>query len=263
MKRRERAEVVSLRCENGDIFSIYLKVSFASEVRPGQFVSLFVPGGRNLLPRPLSVAGADPERGIIRIVFRIAGEGTLYFSKLSAGDGVDVMGPLGNGFPLEAAKGKRLALAGGGIGIPPLLFCADAMVGAEDGPSETVFAAGYRDSGTYLLDELERSSRVIVTTDDGSLGIKGNVTDALRSLEEQPEVIFACGPKPMLRAVRDYAKSVGAACYISMEEHMACGVGVCLGCVTATADEDPHSMVKNTRICADGPVFEASLLDLS
>ena len=247
------------------IFSLVLKVSFAKDVRAGQFVSLFSKDGAHLLPRPISVCGSDGERGTIRLVYRCVGSGTAEFSRLKEGDSVKILGPQGNGFPTELAAGKNVLLVGGGIGIPPMMSAAAEMRGAEKQaqPESVTFAVGYRSDDTYLLEELKSFGQVLISTDDGSLGVRGTVMDAVRKKDPHADLIFACGPKPMLRAVKDYAENKGIPCWISLEERMACGVGVCLGCVAKTTVTDEHSLVKNRRVCKDGPVFNAKEADLT
>lgn len=264
MKKKELSALTEREQLTGDIFSVRLRVSFSGEVCPGQFVSLFSADGRKLLPRPISVCDAEPAKGEIRLIFRAVGEGTREFSRLRAGDRIAVMGPLGNGFPLDETAGRRVLLIGGGVGIPPLAFAAKALAGrtGKAAPERVAAAVGFRTKETYLLRELEASCRVYISTDDGSLGTPGTVLDAVRASEETPELIFACGPKVMLRAVKTYAAAAGAKCYVSMEERMACGVGVCLGCVCRTTGVDEHSLVSSARVCADGPVFPAEEVEL-
>lgn len=237
-----------------DIYSLLLKVSFARYVVPGQFVSLYSADGSRLLPRPISICEANAETNTIRLVYRIAGKGTREFSRLNEGDTIEILGPLGNGFPISEYKDKRVLLIGGGIGIPPLLSCADSL-------TEPVFVVGYR-SETYLLDDIKRRGEVHVATEDGSLGTPGNVIDAIKADNVKADVIMSCGPMPMLRALKSYALSEGIPCYVSMEERMACGIGVCLGCVCNTTHVDDHSHVHNARICKDGPVFDAKEVTL-
>ena len=219
-----------------DIYSLLLKVSFARYVVPGQFVSLYSSDGSRLLPRPISICEAKE------------------FSRLNEGDTIEILGPLGNGFPISEYKDKRVLLIGGGIGIPPLLSCADSL-------TEPVFVVGYR-SETYLLDDIKRRGEVHVATEDGSLGTPGNVIDAIKADNVKADVIMSCGPMPMLRALKSYALSEGIPCYVSMEERMACGIGVCLGCVCNTTHVDDHSHVHNARICKDGPVFDVKEVTL-
>lgn len=121
---------------------------------------------------------------------------------------------------------------------------------------------GYRNSDTFLDDEFTNFAEVYVATEDGSLGTKGNVIDAMKEQQVPCDVIFACGPMPMLRGIKAYAQENGIKAYLSLEERMACGVGACLGCVCKTREVDEHSHVKNARICTDGPVFDADDLDM-
>jgi dihydroorotate dehydrogenase electron transfer subunit len=189
-------------------------------------------------------------------VYRIAGQGTKEFSSYTAGDKVDILGILGNGFPLEAGKGKKTFLMGGGIGVPPILQLAKEL------DAEKQVVVGYRDNNLFLKEDLDKYATVYVATEDGSAGTKGNVMDAIAANALDAEVIFACGPMPMLRAIKKYAEEKGIKAYISLEEHMACGVGACLGCVVKTKEVDHHSHVNNARICTDGPVFDAEEVNI-
>ena len=199
------------------------------------------------------------ENGRLRIVYRIAGAGTKEFSALTAGDTIDVLGPLGNGFPL--LEGKKAFLIGGGIGIPPMLELAKAL-NKVNGGEMVQSVIGYRDSHMFLKEEFEAYGSVTVATEDGSAGTKGNVLDAIRENGLQADVIMACGPTPMLRAIKAYAQEHGIECYLSLEEKMACGVGACLACVCKSKEVDGHSHVHNKRICKDGPVFKAEEVEL-
>jgi dihydroorotate dehydrogenase electron transfer subunit len=164
---------------------------------------------------------------------------------------------LGNGFPLERAKGKRVFLMGGGIGVPPILELAKQMDCIEK-----QLIIGYRDHHTFLKEEFEKNGRLFISTEDGSVGTKGNVMDAIRENALRADVIFACGPTPMLRAIKEFAAEKSIECYISLEERMACGIGACLGCVCQSKERDAHSNVKNKRICKDGPVFLAAEVEI-
>ena len=187
---------------------------------------------------------------------RIAGAGTTEFSQKQAGETIDILGPLGNGFPMEATKGKRVFLMGGGIGIPPMLETAKQCQG------ETTVIAGYRNKNVFLQEEFEKAGKFVIATEDGSLGTKGNVMDAIRENYLEADLIFACGPAPMLRAIKAYAQEQDIPCYISMEERMACGIGACLACVCKSKEVDIHSQVHNKRICKDGPVFLSTEVEL-
>ena len=163
------------------------------------------------------------------------------------------MGPLGNGFPL---KGKKAFLIGGGIGIPPILELAKQL------NCEKQIVLGYRNSDMFLLDEFKKQGEVYIATEDGSVGTKGNVLDAIRENALDAEVIYACGPTPMLRALKNYAAENNIECWISMEEKMACGIGACLACVCKSKEVDGHTNVHNKRVCKDGPVFLAEEVEL-
>ena len=128
--------------------------------------------------------------------------------------------------------------------------------------SEKTIVVGYRNSEMFLNNDLACYAKLVVATEDGSVGTKGNVIDAIREQNVSGSVIYACGPIPMLRGVKEYAKEKGIKAYISMEEKMACGVGACLGCVCKSTNVDDHSKVNNKRICADGPVFNAEDIEL-
>ncbi len=249
MKRKEEAAVLSQECLAPGIYSMWLETGMGKEAAPGQFVSLYSRDGSRLLPRPISLCEIRNDR--IRLVYRVAGKGTEEFSCLESGNTVEIMGPFGNGFPLKEAKEKRALLIGGGIGIPPMVEVARQI------PGEKQFVMGYRDNQMFLKKELEERGPLFVATEDGSFGTKGTVLDAIRENGLLADVIFACGPLPMLRAVKDYAAAHGILAWISMEERMACGIGACLACVCGSKEVDGHSHVHNKRICKDGPVFSA------
>ena len=252
-KKKEICTVVSQESIGTDIYSMWLQTEkIAAEAKPGQFVSLYTNDPSKLLPRPISLCEIDKEKGRIHLVYRVtgAGTGTAEFSRLKAGDTVSAIGPLGNGFPLEKAEGKSVFLMGGGIGVPPILELAKAMK-----CEKKQILAGYRDCHTFLKEEFEAAGTLYISTEDGSVGTKGNVMDAIRENDLKADMIFACGPTPMLRAIKNYAEANGIECYISLEERMACGIGACLACVCKSREKDAHSNVNNKRICKDGPVF--------
>ena len=250
---KETAVVYSQEELAPEIYSMWITANMAKEARPGQFIAVYSKDGSRLLPRPISICEADGEEGRLRIVYRIAGAGTEEFSSYVSGDSIEVMGPLGNGFPQE---GKNVFLIGGGIGIPPMLELAKNL------NCEKQIILGYRDENLFLREEFEACGEVFVATEDGSAGTKGNVLDAIREHGLTADVMYACGPTPMLRALKAYAEEKGIRCYISLEEKMACGIGACLACVCKTKETDPHSNVHNKRICKDGPVFLAGEVDL-
>ena len=175
---------------------------------------------------------------------------------MKAGDTLPIIGPLGNGFPLEAAAGKKAFLMGGGIGVPPILELAKQL------DCEKQIVVGYRDAQTFLKEEFEKNGALYISTEDGSVGTKGNIMDAIRENAIDADIIYACGPTPMLRAIKQYAEEKNIVCYISMEERMACGIGACLACVCKSKEKDHHSNVNNKRICKDGPVFLSTEVEL-
>ena len=228
-KTKETLTVISQEEIGRDIYSLWLQTDqMAQNARPGQFLSLYTGDGSKLLPRPISICEIDKEDSKIRLVYRVTGKntGTEGFSRLKPGEKIEALGPLGNGFPLEEAE-----------------------------------VLGYRDE-LFLNDEFTRYADVYVATEDGSAGTKGNVLNAICERGLEAEVIFACGPTPMLRALKEYAAEKNITCWISMEERMACGIGACLGRVCKSKEIDAHSQVHNKRVCKDGPVFLSTEVEL-
>lgn len=255
-KYTERACVLAQTQLAKGVYDMRLQTSqIAKEAVPGQFVSLYTDDPSKILPRPISLCEIDRKQGILRLVYRVtgAGTGTESFSKLKAGDDIRMMGPLGNGFPL---MGEKPLVIGGGIGVPPMLQLAKEL------PGKVTAVMGYRDGNTFLKEDFEQTSRLLMATENGSVGTKGTVLDAIKENQVQADVIFACGPKPMLKALKAYAAAEQIPCYISLEERMACGIGACLACVCETKNVDAHSQVHNQRICKDGPVFLAEEVEL-
>ena len=257
-KRKENAVVISQEMLADGIFSMWLRTEAAQTAVPGQFISMYTNDGTKLLPRPISICEIDKENGALRVVYRVTGEntGTKQFSEAKAGDTIPVIGPLGNGFPLEKAEGKKAFLMGGGIGVPPILELAKQL------NCEKQIVMGYRDANTFLSKQFEENGKVYISTEDGSVGTKGNVMDAIRENGLTADIIYACGPTPMLRAIKNFAESNGIECYISLEERMACGIGACLACVCKSKEKDHHSNVHNKRICKDGPVFLSTEVEI-
>ena len=231
----------------------------AQSARPGQFISMYTTDGSKLLPRPISICEIDKENGRLRVVYRVTGPktGTEEFSKLKAGDIIPVIGPLGNGFPYEKAEGKKVFLMGGGIGVPPILELAKQM----DCEKKQI-VVGYRDAQTFLKEEFEQNGELYISTEDGSAGTKGNVMDAIRENALEADMIYACGPTPMLRAIKQYAEENGIECYISLEERMACPHHPHSCKVCKSKEKDAHSNVNNKRICKDGPVFLSTEVEI-
>ena len=254
MKYMETAIVSSQEALAHDIYSMVITTEqIAKEAKPGQFISVYSRDGASLLPRPISICEIDGNR--LRIVYRVAGKGTKEFSGYRPGDQVRIMGPLGNGFPLEAAEGKKALIIGGGIGIFPLLELAKGLKGRKE------IVLGYRDH-VFMKEAFEAWGPVSVATEDGSQGTKGNVLDAVREKGIKADVIYACGPTPMLKGIQFFAAERNLEAWISLEERMACGIGACLGCVCKSREVDHHTNVHNKRICKDGPVFRGEEVEL-
>ena len=252
-KIKMTANIIRQEMIGTDIFSMIIEAKdIAVQAKPGQFVDLYSADGSKLLPRPISLCEIDREAGTLRVVYRIAGKGTLEFSKLTSEHTIDVLGPLGNGFNLE--EGKAI-LIGGGIGIPPMLQLAKEL------NCEKSIVLGYRDE-EFLSEEFKPYGEVYKSSDNGAIGVKGTVMDAIKEYGIEGTHIYACGPTPMLRAIQEYALSKGIRAQLSLEERMACGVGACLACVCKSKEVDHHSNVNNKRVCKDGPVFYAEEVEL-
>ena len=256
-KLRKKAELSVRKKIAGDVYSMWLdSEQITKNAKPGQFISVFSRDGSRLLPRPISICEINREQNALRIVYRVVGKGTSEFSGLTKGSEIEIMGPLGNGFPLERMEeGKKAFLIGGGIGIPPMVQLAKELKGEKQA------IMGYRDE-LFLTEELDNYAKVYIATEDGSEGTRGNVLDAIKENGLTADVIFACGPTPMLRALKSYAEENDIECWLSLEEKMACGIGACLACVCQSKELDEHSQVHNKRICKDGPVFLSTEIEL-
>ncbi|WP_075721017.1 dihydroorotate dehydrogenase electron transfer subunit [Roseburia sp. 499] len=252
-KFKEQAVIIRQEEISYGIYSMWLKTEqIAGKAKPGQFISLYCHDGSRMLPRPISICEIDKKDNALRIVYRVAGKGTEEFSNLSTGDIIEIVGPLGNGFPL---KEKKAFLIGGGIGIPPMVELAKQL------NCEKQMVLGYRDT-LFLQEEFKGLGDMYVATEDGSYGTEGNVLDAIRENGLDAEIIYACGPTPMLKAIKEYAMENGIECWLSLEEKMACGIGACLACVCKSKEKDSHSHVNNKRVCKEGPVFRAEEVEL-
>jgi len=215
---------------------------------PGQFI--MVRCGGFTLDRPLGIAAHDG--GIVTVVYAVKGGGTQWLAGRQPGDEVILRGPFGNGF---SKIDGRVMLIGGGLGVPPLWYYAQH--------NDCDAALGFRDADNIVLDgEMRDACRnVVIATDDGSLGLRGNAPDAAGVLAagNTYAAVFACGPVPMLKAAKAWAAAKGLPCWLSLEERMACGVGACLVCACAmhNAQCTMHNGVEYRRVCRDGPVFAA------
>ena len=233
--------VTSIERKTSDVFRIDLEGDARNIRAPGQFVNLTIPG--LYLRRPISVC--DWSDRSLTLLVREVGTGTRRLAEARPGDRFDVLLPLGNGFD-PAACGKRPVLAGGGIGIAPLYALAKRMLEAGRDPD---VALGFRNrKDTFFTDEFRALGlRVHVATEDGSAGVKGFVTDAIRGAVPDPDTIFACGPMPMLRALHAAFPAAGG--QYSFEARRGCGFGACVGCTIQTRKG-------LARVCKEGPVFD-------
>lgn len=254
-KYKEMARVISQESIATDVYSMWIRTKdIAKEAVAGQFISVYCKDGSKLLPRPISICEVNEEKDALRIVYRVVGGGTAEMSTYTEGDSIDILGPLGNGFMQEE---KKAILIGGGIGIPPMLELAKEL----KGKCQVQIVAGYRDE-LFLTEELAENGELYIATEDGSTGTKGTVIDAIRDNHLKADIVYACGPTPMLKAVKQYAEEKEIKAQISLEEKMACGIGACLACVCKSKEKDHHSNVNNKRICKDGPVFWAEEVEL-
>ena len=226
----------------------------AGNALPGQFVNVKCSDGINaLLRRPISICNVDKQKNTFDIVFQIRGTGTELLSRMEPGERVDLLGPLGNSFDLDE-KYSRIAVIGGGIGIFPLLF----LLNRSNADMKRCYL-GFRSNDFIVLEEEFKTAShdMFISTDDGSCGYNGLVTDMLASNLENnmPDMVYACGPTPMIRQVVKLADKYGIPCQVSMEQRMGCGIGACLVCACKTryGDEWEYS-----HICKDGPVFKGS-----
>jgi len=244
-------------------------------VKPGQFVNLYVKGGVHLLPRPISICGLNKQEKTIRLVYALVGQGTKILTSRQKRDAIEVLGPLGNGFDLDFPKVdsvNKVLIVGGGVGTPPLLELARTLK-EHYGDSLTIISVlGFRDE-TYLTDEFKAYGQVYIATDSGKVGFKGNVIQLMenelaRTVDLSSfNMMYSCGPTPMLKALQGFNNKYGLEGQLSLEERMGCGFGACVGCVVAIRREISKASLKLTKetindqdydykkVCKDGPVF--------
>lgn len=235
------------------IFDIWVRCpQIAEAAKAGQFVGVKCTGFT--LRRPISICDIDKAKGLIRFVFEIRGEGTDWLAGKNAGECIDLLGPLGNGFMLGKLD-RPVVFVGGGIGVPPLLGAAKQF-----GTNATVIL-GFRSANAVILkNDFERQgAAVTLCTDNGTAGIHGTVTAPLEKRLDSGDcaVVFACGPKPMLKAVAMSCEKRNVKCFVSMEERMACGVGACLSCACKVKYEGAE---KYFHVCKNGPIFDAKMI---
>ena len=234
-----------------------LAPSMACQAKPGQFVTIKAGGGYDpLLRRPFSIHQINCNDGTIQVLFKVLGKGTKALAELREGDGIDLVGPLGNHFK----TGDAMCLVGGGLGIAPLLFLAQNLLAKNPAPDLTIIL-GARNKGE--LTALSTGFRTLelqvhLATDDGSLGHHGLVTELIPALLDNGQnwQVCSCGPYPMMRAVADLCRVHEWPCQVSLETMMACGISACLGC-TVEATTTNSKGGRYLHVCKDGPVFFA------
>lgn len=251
-KKQDCRFVITEHSELGkDIYLLKLRTEDLhlplASMRAGQFVQVSVPGGITLLRRPISICNYIAESGELWLLIARVGRGTRAILDLKVGDRLDIILPLGNGFDVE--QSQRPLLVGGGVGIAPMFYLAQAF--ADRGIRPSVLLGGRTDKHIVLRNLFAPIADVYITTDDGSLGLQGRVTDHDILMSGDSDAIYCCGPHPMMRAVAQIAEQRGIHCEVSLENTMACGIGACLCCVQDTLEEG------NICVCTEGPVFNS------
>ena len=222
------------------------------DMLPGQFVEVRVDNSpTTFLRRPISISFVDRSRNELWLLVAAIGDGTRAMAALAVGSRLNCLLPLGNGFTMPSSASERVLLVGGGVGVAPLLYMGAEM--RRCGCEPTFLLGARRSADLLLLDHFRRYGRVFVTTEDGSAGERGFVTNHSVLQSEHFDRIQTCGPKPMMVAVARYAAAAGIDCEASLENMMACGVGACLCCVEKTTEG-------NLCVCKEGPVFNINKL---
>ncbi len=247
MKHLEEFTVENNISLNRDCFLLALKSPISlQEIKPGQFVNVEVKDvADRILRRPISIHDVDLEKNILYIVVQKVGKATKKLSSVNKGEQLSIIFPLGNGFSTE---GKNPLLIGGGVGTAPLLLLAKEFRRKEITP--TILIGARTNEQLFLTNRYNAVGNLSISTEDGSVGEKGLVT-ANSILNNNFDVVYCCGPTPMMKAVSEWAKERNIKCYVSLENRMACGIGACLCCVNET--KDGH----NVCVCTEGPVFNS------
>ena len=221
------------------------------EMRPGQFVEVRVDGSPStFLRRPISINFVDKANNELWLLVAMVGEGTRHLASLRQGDRLNCMLPLGNGFTMPE-PGRKVLLVGGGVGVAPLLYLGAVL--KQQGVDVTFLLGARTSKDLLMLEHFRQFGRVLMTTEDGSSGEKGFVTNHTLLYKEHFDLIQCCGPTPMMKAVARYAREKGVSCEVSLENLMACGLGACLCCVEKTTEG-------NLCVCKEGPVFNIDRL---
>lgn len=257
------AKLIKKEQLKSDIFKYSVEApDIVKDAKQGQFIEIRVSDNvEPFLRRPISIHNMDKENEILEFIFQVKGKGTKILSEKVEGDLIDIIGPLGHG-TFEYNDFQNIAIIGGGIGVFPLYELAKNA--KNDGKNVNIYL-GFRNKDFVVLEDefKELANELILTTDDGSYSEKGFAIDFLKKDVEDGKIdcIFACGPLPMLKAVRNYAIEKNIPCQISLEEKMGCGLGVCLGCAVKTA-ESSSEKPEYVHVCKAGPVFEAKDVEI-
>lgn len=264
MKTNCKAEILKIEKLKQDIYKFSIKAEeIASTAKPGQFIEIRVVDAiEPLLRRPISIYNLEKEKGILEFIFQIKGKGTALLAERKVGEKLDIIGPLGYG-TFSIKEYKKVAIIGGGIGIFPLYELAKEL--KQETNTKVYTYMGFRTKDLITLEEEFKnvSDKLTITTDDGSYGIQGfSINELKKECEKEAlDLIYACGPLPMLKAVQSYAKEKNIPCEISLEQKMACGIGVCLGCAVKTA-KSPSDAPQYWHVCKAGPVFNANDVEI-
>lgn len=250
---QEKALIIAKESLTQDVFRLTVQAPrIAASARPGQFAMIRIPDTLDpLLRRPLSIHKVFPD-GSVAFLFKVVGKGTRMLAALTPGMEINIIGPLGKGFNLSSSG--SFSMIGGGMGIAPLYFLAKQLLGKERASTNPPVLLGAQTQPELLLlaeEFTELGYPVHTATDDGSLGHHGFVTDLFDDIIESVQQVYVCGPMPMMRIVAERCLTAGVPCQVSLETHMACGLGACLGCTVPS----PEGGYKH--VCKDGPVFSA------
>lgn len=252
--RQQNLVIISNEQIAEDIYAMTLQGKLVEQmIQPGQFLHIKPSKGLTpLLRRPISICSVNLGAQEVKVVYRAQGEGTRLMSSMVIGEEMDVLGPLGHGFPIEQLQEKdEVLLVGGGVGVPPLYYLSQVLV--QKGIKVTHLLGFQSKAHTFLIPEFEALGATYVTTMDGTAGHQGLVSDLFGKWpKENWASIFSCGPIPMLKAVESYYEQAQHV-YLSLEQRMGCGIGACFACVCPTAEHD----TSYRKVCSDGPVFKA------
>ncbi|OGW58260.1 MAG: hypothetical protein A3D21_07060 [Nitrospirae bacterium RIFCSPHIGHO2_02_FULL_42_12] len=263
-----RVRIASNSCIKGPYYRIVLNPPSKVNITPGQFLMLRPATPCNsydpLLPRPFSIHRVD-QSGNIEILYKVVGRVTTILSMIVEGDEVDILGPLGNGFPVNReVVGDNILIIAGGIGAAPIIGLGETLRTNYPDRPIVIILGGRGEADLLCVEDLKKTAaEVIITTNDGSVGIKGYVTDALEEYLSRRcdpglrTTVYACGPSPMLQKISEITGTRrNIETYFSLEANMACGIGLCMGCAVKRRDRGYY------LVCKDGPVFRGDTIVL-